>query len=347
LIKQIKENFISSSKEFIKKNKKFILNKIKPTFWIKQVQDLAEKKVKRNSNEVVLKESTYWASAISWSLMGGTIFGLGWLTLAKTEEIVIAPGKLEPLNGVVNVQMPVAGVIGDIFVKEGESVKKGQILLNLDKDVNEARIKGLSENLKNNLILLKRYKYLVKEGAIAEIQLLNQQNIVSDIESKIAETNVFIKYQSIVAPSDGIVFDLKPKAPGFVGNTTEPIMKIVPIERLKASIEIDSKDIGFVSVGKLVDISIDSFPATDFGVINGKITKIGSDALPPDPSQRKGFRFPADIKLETQNLILNTKQKLPLQAGMSLTANIKLRKVSYLQLLLQNFQNKADSLRTL
>ena len=76
-------------------------------------------------------------------------------------------------------------------------------------------------------------------------QLLNQQNVVSDIQSKVAETNVLIKYQSIVSPSDGVVFDLKPKAPGFVGNTVEPIMKIVPIERLKASIEIDSKDIGF------------------------------------------------------------------------------------------------------
>ena len=38
---------------------------------------------------------------------------------------------------------------------------------------------------------------------------------------------------------------------------------------------------------------------------------------------------------------------LPLQTGMSLTANIKLRKVSYLQLLLSNFQQKADSLREL
>ena len=36
---------------------------------------------------------------------------------------------------------------------------------------------------------------------------------------------------------------------------------------------------------------------------------------------------------------------LPLQVGMSLTANIKLRKVSYLQLLLGEFRNKAESLK--
>jgi HlyD family secretion protein len=38
---------------------------------------------------------------------------------------------------------------------------------------------------------------------------------------------------------------------------------------------------------------------------------------------------------------------LPLQVGMSLTANIKLRKVSYLQLLLGEFKDKAESLRQL
>ena len=41
-------------------------------------------------------------------------------------------------------------------------------------------------------------------------------------------------------------------------------------------------DIGFVKVGKPVDISIDSFPANDFGVVQGTLERIGSDALPPD-----------------------------------------------------------------
>ena len=40
-------------------------------------------------------------------------------------------------------------------------------------------------------------------------------------------------------------------------------------------------------------------------------------------------------------------RSLPLQVGMSLTVNIKLRKVSYLQLLLGEFQDKAESLQRL
>ncbi len=59
------------------------------------------------------------------------------------------------------------------------------------------------------------------------------------------------------------------------------------------------------------------------------------------------YRFPATVKLNSQQFRLNSGQLLPLQVGMSLTANIKLRKVSYLQLLLSSFQDKAKALRQL
>jgi len=51
-----------------------------------------------NSEDVVLQQSRFWARGITWALMGVTAFALGWLALAKTEEIVTAPGKLEPLG---------------------------------------------------------------------------------------------------------------------------------------------------------------------------------------------------------------------------------------------------------
>ena len=93
------------------------------------------------------------------------------------------------------------------------------------------------------------------------------------------------------------------------------------------------------------DISIDSFPATDFGVIEGKVIRVSSDALAPDASIRRDeYIFPTTIALTSQQLNLKNGSNLPLQVGMSLTANIKLRKVTYLQLLLGNFQEKTSSL---
>ena len=61
--------------------------------------------------------------------------------------------------------------------------------------------------------------------------------------------------------------------------------------------------------------------------------------------QNPQYRYPADIELSNQNLTLKNGQKLTLQVGMSLSANIKLRKVSYLQLLIGSFRDKADSLK--
>jgi hemolysin D len=134
---------------------------------------------------------------------------------------------------------------------------------------------------------------------------------------------------------------------------------VVPVDKLEARVEVPSDKRGFVSVGQMSDVSIDSFPATDFGVLQGRVRRIGSDALPPD--QIKTFsRYPADIQLEARSVMVCPEdvngdvcfrtprgQSLPLEVGMSLTANIKLRKVTYLQLLLSDFKDKADSLRRL
>ena len=204
----------------------------------------------------------------------------------------------------------------------------------------------------------------VRAGQILGQALLMQgvrqlQSELTDLRSKLIELNVNIRYQEIKAPEAGVVFELKSRAKGFVAQTSEPVMKIVPFDRLEARVEVPSREIGFVSINKQAEISIDSFPASDFGVLHGTVRRIGSDALPPD--QLKTFyRFPVDIKLDANSLVpcpagTDSEQKvcfkpskgnaLPLQVGMSLTANIKLRKVTYLQLLLQNFRDKAESLQ--
>lgn len=381
-----------------------------PKQLLQQLQDKVEQGVRSNPQEATLKPSILWARAITWSLIGTTGLSLAWLSLAQTEEIVVAPGKLEPIGSVKEVQMPIQGVAKSILVKDGDQVKAGQVLIRLDTEATAERQKNAvetiklkrkelnlkkielrrTEDLSNNRIdvltksldvsnmILKSYEVLAKEGATARLQYLDQLNKVqqiqgdientrldnrrqvsilqqniqtingelAELESKLTEANVTLRYQEIRSPVNGVVFELKPTGPGFVAQSSEPVMKIVPYDKLKARVEIESKDIGFVSTGKQADISIDSFPATDFGVLQGKVTSIGSDALPPDQAQNKPtYRYPANITLNSQQLKLKTGDQLPLQVGMSLTANIKLRKVTYLQLLLGEFKNKTDSLR--
>ncbi|KZR61780.1 Hemolysin secretion protein D, plasmid [Prochlorococcus sp. MIT 1303] len=383
-----------------------------PIALIRQAQDRLAK-ISGNDHQLeVVEQSPIWLRASIMTMIATATFGIGWLAIAKTEEIVVTPGKLEPIGAVKEVKVPIGGVVDQILVKEGEHVKQGQILLRLDTetsaerqeslsgnirfklkqlefkqeeldrylDLNSTEQKVLIDNLKLQKNVLSRYIALERQGAGSELQVLQQrdkiqqqegeiakridererqrarlnQQIVQlkaqlgDLGSSLTEQNVKLRYQEIRSPADGMIFELQPSAPGFVANGNEPILKVVPFDALHAKVEIPSSDIGFVSVGQNVDISIDSFPATDFGVLEGSIKRIGSDAIPPDQSKgRRDYRFPADIKINTQQLELKNGNSLRLQAGMSLTANIKLRSVTYLQLLLGSFKDKTDSLRQL
>ena len=334
------KNYIANSNNLLSKG--FDLKNL-----FQRTQDYLEKKIEGEKLEVVLKQSNSWAKIISWSLVGGTAFGFGWLAIAKTEEIVIVTGKIEPTEGVVEIKIPSTSVATNILIEEGEQVKKGQILIEFDSEASKAKDLSLQKNKAINSEILKSLELLVQQGAVAKVQYLQQKAKLADLESEISRNNFVMKYQTINAPIEGTIFDLKPRKPGYVADPSTAILKIVPYGKLQANIEIESKNIGFVDVGKSADISIDSYPASDFGVISGKVKSISSDALPPDPRLNKGYRFPAVIELNSQYLKLKNKKNLPLQVGMSLSANIKLRKVSYLQLLLNTFQEKADSLRTL
>ena len=96
------------------------------------------------------------------------------------------------------------------------------------------------------------------------------------------------------------------------------------------------------------DVSIDSYPVTDFGILPGKMMRIGFYAISPNPlEQRQELNYPLTVRLARQHLQMKSGAQLPLQAVMTLAANVKLCKMSYLQLLLGKFQDKVESLQRL
>lgn len=379
-----------------------------------------------DKNESVLQQDRFWLKTVTWTLVGTTVFGVGWLALAKTEEVVVAKGQLKPSGGVKEIRIPAGTMVKEILIEDGEQVTKNQILIRLDQESSSEQLKSLEQSSKDKIIqltqknqqlklkkiersrtaelnieqmntttntlelekkILTRYEILLRQGAVQEIEYLRQNNKVIELQgelikrkldgerqisqidqrieqinselaglrsekaqiaAKLTEVKVNNKNQLLRSPVEGIAFDVKLTNPGYVSadQSTQAALKIVPFKALDAEVEIPSSKIGFVHGGQLAEISIDSFPATDFGVIPGKLISIGSDALEPDA--RKGqqeYLYPATIKLEEQKLTLQNGESLPLQVGMSLTANIKLRSVSYLQLLLNTFRSKTDSLR--
>ena len=193
-----------------------------PNDLFRRAQNSLERSIHNDSEEVVLQQSRFWARSISWALMGVTGFGLAWLALAKTEEIVTAPGKLEPLGVVKDVQMPVGGVVDQVLVKEGDRVKKGQLLLRLDTEATQDRKASVEKTilfkeqqlrlkqeelerylavndteqsvLRDSLVLekevLSRLDKLNREGATAELQFLQQRNKVQEVEGQLQQAKV-------------------------------------------------------------------------------------------------------------------------------------------------------------
>ena len=93
----------------------------------------------------LLKPSKSWLQAVIWTLVGTAGFAIAWLAIAKTDEVVVATGKLEPLGSVKPIQMPMGGVVEDILVKEGDLVKANQVLLRLDTEADEDKRQTLDQ----------------------------------------------------------------------------------------------------------------------------------------------------------------------------------------------------------
>ncbi|MEM8778579.1 MAG: HlyD family efflux transporter periplasmic adaptor subunit [Cyanobacteria bacterium P01_G01_bin.49] len=168
---------------------------------------------------------------------------------------------------------------------------------------------------------------------------------IAEVGSQISRAQVTLKYQEIKAPVSGTIFDLK-AGPGYVPppNQAEPLLKIVPADNLVAEVNITNEDIGFVRQGQKADIRIDSFPFSEFGDIKGEVISIGSDALEPDEINRF-YRFPAKIQLDQQDLKTSNRE-IPLQSGMSVSVNIKVRENrTVLSLLTELFTKKVESLK--
>ena len=374
-LKEILRNFKLKNIYKINKTSFFSNNQFLITW--KKAQDYLEREFKtKEHNENLITQSNTWMRSVTWLLIGTSGLAMVWICVAKTEEIVVTTGRLEPKGKVHEIRIPSGGVAEKILVKSGDKVNTGQILIQLDQESATQQVLSLTDEinevksqlnqydirLKIDNEILEKYDLLVSDGAVSKLQYLQQMGQVQQVKaqkasirgnlaqltSRLTDAKINLKYKSLRSPVNGVVFDLKPTSKGFVAQTSEPVMKIVPYDELEADIEIPSNKIGFVRIGMPAEISIDSFPASDFGVLKGNVLAIGSDALAPNQIElRPEYRFPAVIKLDSQTLKLTNGTQLPLQVGMSLTANIKLRNVTYLQLLLSKFKNKTNSLKEL
>ena len=85
--------------------------------------------------------------SLLWSLFAFLTIALLWLFLAKIDVVVSARGKVIPVGEIKTLQPVETGVIGSILVKEGQSVKKGEVLMEIDPSVTQSDLESKQKNL--------------------------------------------------------------------------------------------------------------------------------------------------------------------------------------------------------
>ena len=222
----------------------------------------------------------------------------------------------------------------------------------LTLDISQAR-----EQLSNTTTLSQKDLYdqrAANNKRLSEIDsqlnktIVENDKQIAEINSQVSSAEQNLKYQTIVAPVTGDVFDMR-AYPGYVppsGQAAQPILRIVPTEDLVAEVFVSPKDIGFVDRGMPVDVRISAFNYSEYGDIEGEVEFISASALEPEPPY-DFFRYAVKVDLERDYLDIRNQKKY-LQPGMEVQANIKINENRTVwNLLTDQFLGGIDNFREL
>ena len=318
------------------------------------------------------------------------------LFFVKTDEITELRGEVISGLGIQTLKSPIDGILKNIYVIDGEKVEKNQKLFEFDgKKLNsqitsfERELELHSNDLKNiqndcilvdNLLqteikiamkkyslqdkILLKFESLINEGAISELDYLQQksrfleaQNIlnqtktnielqktecqkqlnelnlkISKVKNEKQIANTSLKELIVKSPGNGYIYDFSPIEDGSSMMEGERLASYVPKSKLFVRATVSGKDIADLSTGKEVIMRFDSYDFTKYGTIEGLINKIAPQrrsSTSKDSFQSRDNNFSSSvytifISLNKDYVELKEK-KFPLLLGMDTSILIKLR----------------------
>lgn len=209
------------------------------------------------------------------------------------EQFVTTTGTVQP-SVLTEVRSEVSGRIVRVSVKEGETVKNGISLLELDpsqlqSDTTAAELAIESANLRAGQLLadLKRKEQLAAEKLIPEKEITDAKAEAgrAAIDAKIEQARLDklkneLAKTTILAPSDGTVLNLAAKEGIVITGASSVsegtvLMQIADLLRLEVESSVNEIDIARLSVGMPVEVTFDSLPDL---VTPGRLTFIAPSA---------------------------------------------------------------------
>ena len=271
--------------------------------------------------------------------------------MAKAEKkdlisAVSASGRIQPRKK-VNVQSQVMGEIVKLPIKEGDPVKKDDLLVQLKPDQYKSEVDRLEANLRmgrialeqqevaleNGRRTLKRNRALyadqlispeilekneleVKSGEI-NIKSLNEQ--ISQAEASLATARDWLRKTTIISPIDGIVTQLNAELgemtlTGTMNNPGTVIMVVSDMGEVLAEVDVDETRVVQVQPGQSARVTVDAVGETH--PYDGTVSEIGGTAT--TRSGQQVLVFPVKIAL--------AKPDASLRPGMTAKARIETKR---------------------
>ena len=144
-----------------------------------------------------------------------------------------------------------------VYVKRGDHVEKGQLLVKLDDAVMLEQLDGLKTQLAYAENIYNRQKNLWDQGIGTEVQLITAKNNVDALNKQIATLQENWKTSFVYAPISGIADEVNVKAGEIYGaNPTVPPIEIVNLSSMKVVTEVPENYQSRVKKGSEIKVSI-------------------------------------------------------------------------------------------
>jgi RND family efflux transporter MFP subunit len=162
-------------------------------------------------------------------------------------------GKVDGDNSVNVFCEGAGGIVEEIYVVEGQPVKKGQVLAKLDDAIYQTQLKTAQSNLEYVTTLYNKQKALWEQKIGSEVQYLNLKNQKETLEGQVATLKQQINNCRIVSPISGTVEDI-PIKKGQMVSPAVICFRVIDLSSLKIVADVAESYSTRIKVGDKVSV---------------------------------------------------------------------------------------------
>jgi len=177
---------------------------------------------------------------------------------AEFDHFFTATGEVESVNEAF-ISPEVNGQVVKIAVKEGQKVRKGQLLAKLNTSLIEKNIQEIKTQKAFAKTMYDKQSDLWKRNIGSERQYLQAKNNYESLENKYQTLKTQYDMSVITAPFAGVVEDIIIKEGELAGPGVR-IMQLVALDELIVKARLSEAYLSSIKEGKTVDLSFPSYP---------------------------------------------------------------------------------------